>query len=799
MKASLYSGQRASELLPVLAYSDDEQLFFMEDQSVGFGFLCDPLPGGDESVADRVNVLLNNDWPKDTLLQFGLYASPDIQTDLQRMMGLRHRQSDPLLRASIRKRADFLDGGTVQPIEESTQTQVRNFQLIVTCKLPLESPMPTERELSRASALRASFSQALSTVGFRVTEMTDRNWLAALSAQLNWGKDASWRNPSPIRSEADKPLREQVLDYDRAIKVDSQGLMLGDYRVKTLSFKRLPERIWFGHAASFAGDMMTGSRGLRGSFLLNVTIHFPSAEAMRSRLETKRQWAVNQAYGPMLKFVPVLAAKKKGFDVLFEALQEGDRPIRANMTLTLFSPTEEASISSVSNARTYFKELGFELMEDKYFCLPIFLNALPFGADRQAMNDLFRFKTMATRHVIPLLPLFADWKGTGTPVINFVSRNGQIMSVSLYDSGSNYNCCIAAQSGSGKSFLVNEIISSYLSEGGQCWVIDVGRSYEKLCEVYDGEFLQFGRDSGICLNPFEIVEDYDEEADVLVGLLAAMAAPTQSLTDFQMANLKRQTRELWEKKGRAMLVDDVAEALKNHEDRRVQDVGEQLYPFTTKGEYGRFFNGHNNIRFKNRFTVLELEELKGRKHLQQVVLLQLIYQIQQEMYLGERDRRKIVFIDEAWDLLTQGDVGKFIETGYRRFRKYGGSAVTVTQSVNDLYDSPTGKAIAENSANMYLLGQKAETINALKKEGRLPLGEGGYEYLKTVHTVTGVYSEIFFITEMGTGIGRLIVDPFHKLLYSSRAEDVNAIKQLTRKGLSVADAISQLLKERGYE
>ncbi|MDJ1478827.1 TraC family protein, partial [Bacillus sp. LS15-K4] len=86
------------------------------------------------------------------------------------------------------------------------------------------------------------FSQALATVGFRVNEMTDRNWLAALSAQLNWGKDASWRNPSPVRSEADKPLREQVLDYDRAIKVDSQGLMLGDYRVKTLSFKRLRER-----------------------------------------------------------------------------------------------------------------------------------------------------------------------------------------------------------------------------------------------------------------------------------------------------------------------------------------------------------------------------------------------------------------------------------------------------------------------------------------------------------------------------------------------------------------------------
>ncbi len=57
-----------------------------------------------------------------------------------------------------------------------------------------------------------------------------------------------------------------------------------------------------------------------------------------------------------------------------------------------------------------------------------------------------------------------------------------------------------------------------------------------------------------------------------------------------MANLKRQTRELWEKKGRAMLVDDVAEALKIMKTDVCQDVGEQLYPFTTQGEYGRFFN-----------------------------------------------------------------------------------------------------------------------------------------------------------------------------------------------------------------
>jgi len=196
------------------------------------------------------------------------------------------------------------------------------------------------------------------------------------------------------------------------------------------------------------------------------------------------------------------------------------------------------------------------------------------------------------------------------------------------------------------------------------------------------------------------------------------------------------------------------------------------------------------------FTVLELEELKGRRHLQQVVLLQLIYQIQQDMYLGERDRQKIVIIDEAWDLLTQGDVARFIETGYRRFRKYGGAAVTVTQSVNDLYANAAGVALVENSANMYLLGQKAETIEALRRDRRLPIGEGGYEYLKSVHTVPGAYSEIFFFTEMGGGIGRLVVEPFKRLLYSTRPEDVHAIDQLRAQGLTVTEAVQQLLGSR---
>jgi conjugal transfer ATP-binding protein TraC len=89
------------------------------------------------------------------------------------------------------------------------------------------------------------------------------------------------------------------------------------------------------------------------------------------------------------------------------------------------------------------------------------------------------------------MPVFGDWKGTGTPVLNLVGRTGQLMDLSLFDSATNYNAVIAASSGSGKSFLANELLSTNLSVGGRCWVIDVGRSYANLCEALGGQFVAF--------------------------------------------------------------------------------------------------------------------------------------------------------------------------------------------------------------------------------------------------------------------------------------------------------------------
>jgi len=785
----------ADSLFSALAYDPDHQLFLLADASIGFGFICRPLNGADPSVSARVNVLLNQDWPTETLLQVSLWTSPDIEESLAIMQTRRLKQQKTIYKAMTQASIDFLRQGTGKASETVSGARLRRSQVIVTVKLPIVNPRPSDNELVRAAELQRATQQSLTTIGLTPDVLDADHYVRVLNTVLNWNDDAGWKDRVVPECDPTQLIRDQLLDYDNALETDEKGVWLGTKRVKTLSAKRTPDHFYFGSAKSYLGDILSGTRGIRQNALISLTLHYPDAESTRARQEGVRQFITNQVNTPIARFLPALIQRKHNFDVLFDAYGDGDRPIRSYFGLVLFCDDGEES-AAISNARVYFRELGFQLLEDRYFCLPFFLNCLPFGAERAAIPDLKRYRTLATRHAIPLLPLFGDWAGTGTPTLNFVSRNGEHMAVSLFDTTGNYNLCIAAESGKGKSFLTNEIIVSYLTEGAQIWTIDVGRSYENLCEVLEGDFVKFTHGSGICMNPFEIVQNFEEEADMLAGLVSQMAAPTEKLSDFQTAGLKRVLKNLWTEKAQAMSVDDIAAILCREDDQRLRDVGEQLFPFTSRGEYGRYFNGRNNARFSNDFTVLELEELKGRKHLQQVVLLQLIYQIQQEMYLGERNRPKIVIIDEAWDLLTEGDVAKFMEHGYRRFRKYGGAAVTITQSVNDLYRNAAGRAIVENSANMYLLGQKAEVIEGMKQDRRLPLSDGGYELLKTVHTLPGAYSEIFFLTEMGSGIGRLIVDPFKRLLFSTKPEDVQALKQLRRQGLSLGDAIQQLQSSR---
>lgn len=793
------------ELVPVRAYAPapGDHLFLLENGGLGFGFLCQPLTGADAGASDRLNVLLTQDWPKGTVMQVGLWTGPDIETTLEEILALRGLpKTDPMpAQAAIQSRHDFLRERTEQPIIPHTNARVRNIQNFVTVMLPgTGAEMPREKHVKRAGELRKAVLQTLKTAGLAPVTLSARYYLRLMNTILNPHPGATWRDTTESVWDKDKELRDQILDYDHRLEVDANGITLGPpehpTRITTMSVKRFPKRVSFGTALSYLGDPIRGARGITDRMLASATIIFQDTETTIGKLERQHQWATNQASGPLMKFNPRLGQRKECYDALFEALGEGDRPLRLALNFAFFTHPDGAA-EAEGNARTYFREAGFTLLRDRFVAMPTFLMSLPLCADARMEKPLMRFHTMATRHAISLLPLFGDWKGARRPMLNFVSRNGQLMNYDLfYKGGGNYNALICAQSGSGKSVLMNELISSYLSAGARAWVIDVGRSYKKLCENLGGQFIEFTDEAQIGMNPFAIIQDFEDEAEVLCGIIEAMAAPRRALTDFQSAQLQKTLKAMWQKKGRDSSIDDLEQMLLAHNDKRVQDVGHQLFLFTSKGAYGHFFTGENNVRFDNSLVVLELEELKSRQHLQQVVLFMLMYQIQQGMFQSGTEQQKLLMIDEGWDLLTSGNTGKFMENSYRRVRKNNGSAIIATQGLLDLDSSSGGRAITENSASTLLLGMKAETISTLQEKKTLDLTDFGFNVLKTVHTEPGVFSEVFISTRVGVGVGRLVLEPYKRLLYSTDPNDLQAIKDYQDQGMNLNDAIWAIVQDQ---
>jgi len=809
-----------SQWLPYRAYLEDRQVFVNRD-SLGFCLEVRPQSGADEEMA-RVLTALYAASPPGTGIQFHLYASPAIRGPLARygalrlpddavpefsMLGRAGRHTN-IHRTMARRRVEhYLAGGRASLLPAQSYL-LRDFRLVVSISIP-----GNPEELARLDdllLLRESVRATLHAAGFPSRAWTAAdlvNWVSALIDPHRQTGDGL-----ALAYDEGRELRDQVIDRATRMRIRQTGIELSNpaearrSELRLLSVRSLPPRFALWNMASLIGDLYQGTLQYPCPFMLTLGVHVLNPEATRNWAYLRAARATTNTSSYMARFLPDLQERKADWDIVLKAMDDGQHLVDLYHQVALFAPPE-AITRAEQAARSIFRARGFELTRDTMMMTQALLGSLPMTLSRPFHRDLKRMKRVTTKtssNAVHLAPLIAEWQGTGTPVLLFGGRRGQVMQLDVYDNpAGNYNVAIAGTSGSGKSLLLNEIAAAYLGTGARVWIIDVGRSYEKACRNFGGSFIEFTENAALSLNPFSLVQDIDEDMELLQPLLAQMVSPREPLEGFQYSTLGTAIRKTWKAKGNAMTVSDVHDLLatgrldeeSSDQDRRLMDLAAMLQPYTREGAYGRYFESDATIDFGADFIVLELEELKAKKDLQTVVLLIVMYRITREMYFS-RERKKIVIIDEAWDLLSGGATAEFIEAGYRRARKYKGAFMSATQGVDDYYRNPAAKAALDNSDWMLLLRQKPESIEMMDKLGQLTMDDAMKRLLQSLRTEHGAYSEIFIHSPVGNGIGRLIVDPYSLLLFSSRAEDFNAINDKRASGMSVSQAIDAVLRDR---
>jgi conjugal transfer ATP-binding protein TraC len=826
-KTEFYENARLSHWLPYRAYLEDSQVFINRD-ALGYCLEVRPQSGSDEDMA-RVLTALYASSPAGTGIQFHLLASPDIRGTLGRYADMRipddlapefaalgrQGRHGNIHRTMSRRRVGHYLKGARQSLLPNQSYLLRNFRLILSVSLP--GGLDNLSRIDELILLRDGHRATLHAAGF-----PSRSWSA--SELINWV--SSLVDPHrqlgegiPLAYDPGRELRDQVIDRSTRLCVRQSSIELSNpaelesRELRLLSVRSFPPRFALWSIGSLIGDLYQATLQFPCPFMITLGVHVLDPEATRSWAYLKAARATTNATSYMARFLPDMQERKLDWDIVLKAMDDGQQLVSLYHQVALFSPVGDMARAEQS-ARSIFRARGFELSRDTMMMTQGLIGSLPMTLSIPFHADLSRMKRLTTKtssNAVHLAPLIAEWQGTGTPVLILGGRRGQLMQIDVYDNpAGNYNVAIAGTSGSGKSLLLNEIASSYLGTGARVWIIDVGRSYEKACRNFGGSFIEFTENAGLSLNPFTFVDDIDEDMELLQPLLAQMVSPREPLEGFQYSTLGAAIKKVWKAKGRAMTVTDIHDLLATGRidddpdtptlegDRRLKDLSAMLRPYTLEGAYGKYFHSDATVDFSSDFIVLELEELKAKKDLQTVVLLIMMYRITREMYFS-RDRKKIVIIDEAWDLLSGGATAEFIEAGYRRARKYKGAFMSATQGVDDYYRNPAAKAALDNSDWMFLLRQKPESIEMMDKLGQLTMDDAMKRLLQSLRTEHGAFSEVFIHSPAGNGVGRLIVDPYSLLLFSSRAEDFSAINAKRDGGMTVSQAIESVLQDRGQK
>ena len=347
-----------------------------------------------------------------------------------------------------------------------------------------------------------------------------------------------------------------------------------------------------------------------------------------------------------------------------------------------------------------------------------------------------------------------------------------------------------------------------IESGGSAVVIDDGYSFRNSCEVLGGTHIDFS-DNQLQLNPFAAIDADAMQADadfsenvysMLTAFIMGLAHPGGAISDIERAIITDAVQQVWKIKGREGKIDHVVLLLSKQDDDIARQLVKLLLPFTSTNAYGRLFSGGCNIDLSHDLVVFEMSAVRDKSEIQAASMVLLIFLATQKMYHSPKNKHVSIMIDEAWSLLG-GTSADFIEGVARRARKYSGSLICATQSVEDFFTSKSTEAAWANSEWAIMLKQKDSSIDALKSARRIRVDDEMERALRSLETVRGQYSELALISSVRWDVCQLRLDDVSLTAFSSSGEDVQAIEELIRSGLSRSEAITQhaqkIAKSRG--
>lgn len=321
----------------------------------------------------------------------------------------------------------------------------------------------------------------------------------------------------------------------------------------------------------------------------------------------------------------------------------------------------------------------------------------------------------------------------------------------------NANLVVFAKSGAGKSFTVKLEALRSMMLGSEVIIIDPENEYQKLADAVGGAYIRLSLNSQTRINPFDLprVIDSDEADDALRANLVtlhglfrlmlggsqttAAGVPMTGLTPAEEADLDQALIDTYARVGITSdplthnspppTIADLYDTLV-HMGGSGPALAQRLRKYTT-GTFAGIFSQQSNIDINNPMVVFNIRDLEDElRPVAMYIVLSHIWNITRT-----DQRKRMLVVDEAWQLMKYEDSANFLFSLAKRARKYHLGLTTITQDVEDFMSSKMGRAIVANSSMQLLLKQSSSAVDVLadvfklteeekKRLSNFPIGQG---------------------------------------------------------------------------
>jgi type IV secretory pathway VirB4 component len=293
--------------------------------------------------------------------------------------------------------------------------------------------------------------------------------------------------------------------------------------------------------------------------------------------------------------------------------------------------------------------------------------------------------------------------------------------------------------------------------GTEIFIVDPENEYERMCDAVGGAYVRLSLNSSTRINPFDLPKVIDsDEADnalrsnliTLHGLLRLMMGGAElemagggvpALAPSEEADLDAALIETYARAGitndplthsaQPPAIVDLYDTLL-HMGGTGPQLAQRLRKYTT-GTFAGIFSQQSNIDINNPLVVFNLRDLEDE--LRPVAMYIVLNYIWNKTKTDQK--RRLLVVDEAWQLMKYEDSANFLFSLAKRARKYNLGITTISQDVEDFMGSRMGRAIVANASMQFLLKQSPTAVDVLsevfkltaeekKRLSQFPVGQG---------------------------------------------------------------------------